>query len=226
MKPEFAQHVDTAATIKASGRWAAMNAKIKRMAANPGADNEWYVQFFAGLCFQVFSEYSAIERAYAENRERDVSLIAWRARNLLELSVWATFFAKSKENARHLYVDAGRDTYEIYAAFEKWGQTRPQHADWLDPISSGKRDLAHRAAEEGIDTLEGRYHPVHLAAEECGMKDHYVVANKMLSKFAHPTAMQMLGASDESQRALQRDCFFSQGCLYFTGAIIALETVH
>lgn len=226
MKPEFAQHVNSAAVIKSSGRWAAINATIKHMAANPEAGNEWYVHLFGGLCFQVLSEYSAIERAYTDNRKRDVSMIAWRARNLLELSVWATFFAKSKENARRLYEDAGRDTYQIFAAFEKWGQTRPQQADWLEPIATGKRDLTHRAAAEGIDTLEGGYHPVRLAAEECGMKDHYVVANKMLSKFADPTAMQILDATDEVQRDLQRDCFFSQGCLYFTGAIIALESVR
>jgi hypothetical protein len=182
MKPEFAQHVESAANIKSFGRWAAMYARIKCLAATPGADNEWYVQLFAGLCFQVFSEYSALEHVYTENRERDVSLIAWCARNLLELSVWATYFAKSRENARRLYADAGRDAYEILAAFEKWGQTNAQHADWLEPITNGKRDLSRRASAEGIDTLEGGYQPVRLAADECGMKDHYVVAYKMLSK--------------------------------------------
>jgi hypothetical protein len=226
MKPEFALHVEGAATIKSSGRWAAMNAKIKGMAANPGADNGWYVQMFAGLCFQVCSEYSALESAYTENRKWDVSLIAWRARNLLELSIWATYFAKDRKNARRLYEDAGRDTFEIFGKFEKWGKTTAQVVDWLDPITRGKRELSDRAAKEGIDTLEGGHFPVHLAAAECGMDDHYAVANKMFSKFAHPTAMQMLGNSDDVQRALQRDCFFSQGCLYFIGAFIALESVH
>jgi hypothetical protein len=45
----------------------------------------------------------------------------------------------------------------------------------------------------------------------------------MLSKFAHPTAMRILAQHDEKREALQRDCFFSQGCLFFTGAFHAIE---
>ena len=225
MKSEFAEHVDSAANIKTSGRWAAMNTKIKRLAANPGVGNEWYVQLFGALCFQVFSEYSQLKNVYDENRERDVSLLAWRARNLVELFVWSRYFALSQENARRLYEDAGRDTHEIYRAFEKWGQTRAQSADWLEPITSGKQDLSQRAAAEGIETLERAYKRVTEAANDCGMKDHYTLIYKLLSKFSHPTAMQILGASNDAEHALQRDCFFSQGCLYFTGAFVALENV-
>jgi hypothetical protein len=45
----------------------------------------------------------------------------------------------------------------------------------------------------------------------------------MLSKFAHPTAMQILAPPDEVKAVLQKDCFFSQGCLFFSGAFQALE---
>jgi hypothetical protein len=45
----------------------------------------------------------------------------------------------------------------------------------------------------------------------------------LLSKWAHPTAMQMLGVVDEDQIRLQRECFFSMGCLHFTGAFMAVE---
>jgi hypothetical protein len=45
----------------------------------------------------------------------------------------------------------------------------------------------------------------------------------MLSKFAHPTAMQILAAPDEVKVSVQEDLFFSQGCLFFTGAFEALE---
>ncbi len=45
----------------------------------------------------------------------------------------------------------------------------------------------------------------------------------MLSKFAHPTAMRILAPPDERTEALQRDYFFSQGCLFFTGTFSALE---
>lgn len=223
MSPEFAKFVNDAADVKTSGRWAAMNAKIERLAAKPGAGNEWHVQLFGSVCYQVLSEYHRLERAYSAEGE-NASLLAWRARNLLELSVWATYFVTSRENARRLYEDAGRDILDLVSAFEKWGQATAQPADWLGPLASGKQDLSQRAAADGIETLEGTYKRVADAAKECGMSDHFAVSFKMLSKFAHPTAMQILGAPDEGRQALQRDCFFSQGCLFFTGAFVALES--
>jgi hypothetical protein len=222
VNPEFARFVNDAADIKTSGRWGAMNAKIERLAARPGAGNEWYVQLLGALCYQIFSEYHLLDSAYNVERE-NASLLAWRARNLLELSVWSRYFAKSREHARRLYEDAGRDVLDLLSAFEKWGQATAQPIDWLNPLVSGKQDISQRAAAEGIETLEGSYKRVAEAAKDCGMSDHFAVSFKMLSKFSHPTAMQILGASDEARHALQRNCFFSQGCLFFTGAFVVLE---
>ena len=110
MDPEFSRLVDAAADISTSGRWAAVNARIEYLAANPGVDNGWYVQVLGSLCFQMFSEYLLMKRSYEEERDADSSLLAWRARNLLELSVWSIYCSKSRENARRIYEDAGRDT--------------------------------------------------------------------------------------------------------------------
>lgn len=222
MTPELAKFVDDAANVKTSGRWAAMNAKIERLARKPGSGNEWHVQLLGALCYQVFSEYHQLENAYGFLGE-NTSLLAWRARNLLELSVWSTYFVKSKEHARRLYEDAGRDVLDLLSAFEKWGQATAQPIDWLNPLANGKQDLSQRAAAQGIETLEGPYKRVTEAAKDCGMSDHFSLSFKMLSKFAHPTAMQILGVPDEARHALQNDCFFSQGCLFFTGAFVALE---
>ncbi|MGA9825022.1 MAG: hypothetical protein WBQ53_09355 [Methylocystis sp.] len=226
MNHEFRKFIDDAAAIKTSGRWAAMNVKIERLAAKPGVGNEWYVQTFGSLCYQVLSEYYLLKDAYDEKRNNDASLLAWRARNILELSVWSTYFTKSRENARRLYEDAGRDVLDILSVFEKWGQITAQSSDWIRPLTSEKQDLSQRAAAEGIESLEGSYKRVAHAANDCGTEffNNYSLGFKMLSKFAHPTAMQILGASDESKHALQRDCFFSQGCLFFTGAFVALES--
>ncbi|MGO4569333.1 DUF5677 domain-containing protein [Rhizobium sp. 2YAF20] len=223
VNPEFAKLVDDAANVKTSGRWGAMDAKIKRLAATPGDGNEWYVQLFGALCCQVFSEYHQLETAYSDGRE-NASLLAWRARNLLELSVWSKYFTTSRVHARRLYEDAGRDVLDLFSAFEKWGQATAQSTDWLGPLASGKQELSQRAAAEGIETLEGSYKSVAKAAEDCGISDHYRLFFKMLSKFAHPTAMQILGVPDEARHSLQRDFFFSHGCLFFAGAFAALES--
>jgi hypothetical protein len=221
--PVFSQFVADAANIKESGRWAAMNEKIACLAKNPGAGKAWQVQLLGALCFQVFSEYRRLQDARAAERT-DPSLLAWRARNLLELSVWSTYFARSRENAWRLYEDAGRDAKNVLDIFEHWGKGTGQPVDWLSPIADGKNDLSRRAAREGIESLDGRYMRVEDAAGECGLKDKFKVMNKMLSKFAHPTAMQILGMADDEKQSLQRDMFYALGCCFFLGAFNALES--
>jgi hypothetical protein len=222
MDPEFSRLVDEAANIAASGRWAAVNERIKYLAANPGVDNDWWVQLFASLCSHVFSEYLLLKRAHEEKRE-GASLLAWRARNLLELSVWCLYCSKSRENARRFYADAGRDVLGLFSAFTKWGGATAQDCDWIDLFTGAKQDLSQRAASDGVESLDGPYKQVSEAAKESGIGDHFSVSYRMLSKFAHPTAMQILAPPDEGKAALQENCFFSQGCLFFTGAFVALE---
>ncbi len=171
MNPDFANFVDEAATVKTSGRWDAVNAKIRVLAARPGAGNEWYVQLFGALCYQVFSEYHQLKNAYSAGHE-NASLLAWRARNLLELSVWSSYFTKDRQHARRLYEDAGRDVLDLLSTFEKWGNATAQSTEWLDPIAGGRRDLSERAADEKIEILEGSYKRVAEAAKDCGMGDH------------------------------------------------------
>ena len=222
MDPEFSRLVEEADNVAASGRWDAVNERIKQLAANPGRDNGWWVQLFGSLCSQAFSEYLSLKRSYGEKRD-DSSLLAWRARNLLELSVWCLYCAKSRENARRLYEDAGRDVLGLFSAFTRWGTATAQDPDWLDLFTGAKQDLSQRAASDGIASLDGSYKKVSEAATEAGIGEHFTLSYRMLSKFAHPTAMQILASPDEAKAALQKDCFFSQGCLFFTGAFVALE---
>lgn len=121
MDTEFSSFVNDSAGIAASGRWAAVNARIEAVAANPGPENAWWVQIFASLCSQNFGEYLSLKRAYENKQNDDVALLAWRARNLLELSVWSTYSAKNRDNARRVYEDAGRDVRGVYDVFIKWG---------------------------------------------------------------------------------------------------------
>ena len=55
------------------------------------------------------------------------------------------------------------------------------------------------------------------------MDNHFDLSFKMLSKFAHPTAMLIVAPPDDAKTAWQKDVFFSWGCLFFTGAFTALE---
>jgi hypothetical protein len=224
MHPECSRLVDQAAEIASSGRWTAINDRIEALAPHPDAGNAWWLQLFGALCSQNFSEYLHLKKTY-ENQGRDETPeLAWRARNLLELCVWSIYCAKNRQNARRFYEDAGRDVQGIFDAFIKWGTVTAQPSDWSDPLAVAKLDLANRALRnDGIQSLDGPYTRVGDAAKECGIGDHFAVSHKMLSKFAHPTAMCILAPYDEHREVVQRDLFFSQGCLFFTGAFNAVE---
>ena len=225
MNSEFSKLIDEAAQIAASGRWRAVNVALTRLAANPGLDNAWYVQVLGALCFKVFSEYLLLKSDYERKQADNSSLLAWRARNLLELWVWCIYFSKRRENARRLYEDAGRDALELFNAIDTWGKANEQAADWFEPTANEKLSLSERATSEGIATLDGSYKSVHDAARDCGMESHFRLSFKLLSKFAHPTAMQLLAPPNKAKFQLQRDYFFSEGCMFFTGAFAVLESL-
>ena len=224
MDGEFQRLVDAAAEVQASGRWDAANKRIEALAANPGHGNEWRVQLLASLCAEVFSQYLQLKHAFEDTRF-EASVVAYFARNLLELSVWAMYCAAGKGNAERLYTDAGRDELGIYEAFEKWGTTMAQPAEFFNIFSGAKLDLAHRAAAEGITSLDADYKRVSDAARECNMAENFALHFKLLSKFAHPTAIRMIDPHDMLTEARQREWFFSWGCLFFQGAFDAIENM-
>lgn len=150
-------------------------------------------------------------------------MIAWRARNLLEISIWSLYCAQNKENARIFYEDAGRDVVGIFNALTTWGKATSQDNNWLHPIEKAKQDISARAESEGIESLEGSYKQVRNAASECKMGQHFNVSYKFLSKFAHPTAMVIIAPPDSEKEKLQKDVFFSEGCMSFVNAFGALE---
>jgi hypothetical protein len=226
MDAKISQHIEEAERIRTSGRWKAIAEEVNAWAnQTDDSGNKWFVELLAGLGNQIYGEYSALVSAYNLKEPKDPALIAWRARNLLELSIWASYFASNRDNARRLYEDAGRDVKDLTETFLKWGKATGQSSDWLEPLQREKDDVTRRAAAEGIESLDGKYTQVARAAEECGLKEQYVVYYKLLSKFTHPTAMQILGISDEAKQNLQRDYFFSQGCLFYAAAIKVIEKV-
>ena len=116
--------------------------------------------------------------------------------------MWSIYSAKSRDNARGVYEDAGRDVYD---AFLKWGNATAKPAEWLDTLATAKQGLSQRALSvDGIQSLEGPYKNVKAAATECRLGELFDVSYKWLSKFAHPTAMLILASSDVKQEAALR----------------------
>src|ERR1700722_9166601 len=215
----FNKVVADAAQIYSSGAMNAFATAIKEL-GDAGGPHGWYIELLAGLGDTANTEFTLLTNAY-EGKE-ETPLLAWRARNLLELCTWSMYSEAKKENARRLYEDAGRDEQDIYDLFHAWGTKTDQDASFLDPLAKAKVDLAARAAAEGIGTLEGPYKRIAAAANESGNRD-FKVGYKLLSKFAHPTALRIMGVPSEQQTTAQREQFFGMGCLYFAGAFHALD---
>lgn len=221
--PEARALIDTAVAIYSSGRWKAINQVIDNMARDPQQRRKWSWRVHAPLCTAVFSNYLALRRIHEQTADGDISALAWRARNLLELSVWATYCARSDENAARFFGDAGRDGLELLKSFGTWGEKKGQGDKWAAQVEEAKVQLIASAEEKGAGSLDGSYVKVRDAARDCGFLDHFAATYKFLSKFAHPTALVLLGNLDSKEKEL-RDAVFGQGCVLFVGAFTALET--
>jgi len=216
MHPEFSCYVEMASGVAASGRWDKLNGVIKQLWASRETCEEWRLEVLASLSSRIFREYLSLKKDYES--VQDPSLLAWRARNLLELSVWAMFCSKDVVNAHQFYGDRRRDVMGILNAFIKWGKGTGADRAWLEEIEESKGKVFQSGSEhEDSVTL------VRNAAAKCGLSEHFALSYKFLSKFTHPTAMCVLDRSGADDIAVQRDVFFSQGCLHFTGAFDALE---
>ncbi len=224
MDEELTRLVNEAAEIKKSGRWGAVNQKIRQLADNISEHQAWQIQVMASLCTQNFSEYLALKKAYEEEAS-EPSLLAWRARNLFEISIWSIYCAQSEKNARVFYKEAGQDVIDSFNAFTKWGKATSQSDDWLNSFEMAQQDISKRAASEGIKSLDGAYKRIGEIAKACDMGQHYGLSYKILSKFSHPTAMLILATPDHDKEILQKNMFYGEGCMFFVGGFTALEGV-
>ena len=223
MDTELVGSVNDAAGIASSGRWKEFNGKIAHCTRNIEADNQWHFMLFGSMWHQTCSEYHALKDSYSAPSGNDLSLLAWRARNLLELRIWATYFCRSEQNARRIYEDAGRDGLDLFKALATWGRAADRVTDWETKFKDADAILRERAKEKGIDDLDGTFKAVRDAAEECGLGPDYRLQFKMFSKFAHPTAFQLIAPVDDPSWKPFRDAIFSQGCGLFALIFAGLE---
>ena len=222
MDPKLQKWIDLAAEITAGNRWKHLSDQLMTIHARIAPDAKWWLKVTSSLAAQLSSEYLRLQQSYRD-AVAEPTRLAWQARNLLEISVWCTYCMKSTDNSRRFYEDAGRDVKGIIDEFEKWGIAHSMDASWMECFRGVREDLARRAAEVGILSFDGSYERVHDAAKSCGLEAHFRMTYRFLSKFAHPTAMQIIGKADPAMRALQKDLFLSHVALFFAGGFSALE---
>jgi hypothetical protein len=173
------------------------------------------------LChfIEIFTEsIPDLKRAHIE---RKTSTLAWLARNLLELSVWVQYCNLSLDHAKRFHLDAVKDMYgwtmaihDLY--FYRHGETDPQSESKLS-------NLIEFAISRGVSELADDFTRVSIAAKEVESEIHFKNANKIFSKFAHPTAWVVASVDSQQANSELRDMLFLDGVNLAVVSVIVIN---
>lgn len=124
-------------------------------------------------------------------RSRPFTHVAWLVRNLVELKIWAEYCTKSTDNARVFFFDCLRDMKELYEGVSVLLQDLPPEERCL--LDNSIKELHDFANTHGVD-VDDPYKAVRAAAEALGADRamEFRSANKVISKYAHPTALAVM----------------------------------
>jgi hypothetical protein len=148
-----------------------------------------------------------LERAFRQER---ITTLAWAVRNILELSVWVDYCNIDIAHATRFREDSARDLLGLTKAiealhFEKYGTV---HAG----LRTAQNDLESFATSVfGMGTLGDDFERVVKAADELGWRKRFLAMNKILSKYAHPTAWAVNAADSIEADAGFREMFLLDG---------------
>ena len=170
---------------------------------------EWRVRQLKRFGEQLSIAGADLERARKEKR---ISIVAWNARNFLELWIWVQFCCVSENNAKRFRDDTERDFYGLMKAFGKMAQlaTGIEDARFTGTLEKLK-DLGKA---HGIENLGDDFKRVSEAADELGHKEFFLLNNKFLSKLAHPTAFVVHSSGSMKSEEDVRDMIFVDGAKY------------
>jgi hypothetical protein len=152
-----------------------------------------------------------------------MSRLAFHSRNLFELAIWCIACEKDPAILRTLYEDAGRDAKDLIKAFEKWGVIAQQDESYFEDMNKKNEDLEKVATEAGVLNLEEKYTKIRNLADTIGMGEDYDIIYKFLSKFSHPTALQIIGEFPREGWFNLNTVIYEHGCVNFIGAFQALK---
>jgi hypothetical protein len=226
MHPQIEQAIKDARTILVS-RLVPLSEKLGVIHAATGADN-WYSDSLMHLFSELTMAHSLLELTYNDERQLFIlgkpSILAWRARNLLELSIWIYYFCHDRKCARRFYDDQARDMFDMMDGFKKLIAVMPTTEQSLhEVVQASKTRIAELAALQGMSDLDEQYTRVFQAARELQVGEFFASVNKFLSKFAHPTALIVFTFQDETHRAEMCEFFFAFGAIFFTVSFGELE---
>ena len=216
------EYVRLSESVVNSDRWSLLEEKIVSFEEDELLTPRQRKVLFTLFC-ALRTEYDAIIHDYYNNKYTSRSLLAWRARNLLEINTWCRFCCEDVKNADLLFKWAAEDQLELEAKMEKWAEATNHLATMSERIERVRQDVANQAEKHGVSDLAANYKSPLAAAETIGFEQDFKIHNKILSKFAHPTPMLLFSEELDDGMPKRAFYFFSQGCLFFYDAFFRLE---
>jgi len=146
----------------------------------------------ARLRFAVEANTRNLQIATEEGR---ISTVAWLTRNLLELMLWSEYCTKSPSNAKEFVLDSARDANDALDIPDGL---------FADDFSfrAAREELIQKSKADGFETLDESYTRVSKIAKDLGKGEVFKYLNKLLSKFAHPTALSIIYIGGQAERGI------------------------
>ena len=180
--------------------------------------------WFAILATNILTSVARVCRDLRQTIEQKDALpaAARNARNLLELWIWIEYCTASRENAKRFYEDALRDALGLAESLSKMCKLTGTVNEFGD---QARRKLVEIALNDhGIESLDKNYEQVLTAATNVGLDEWYKANNAHLSKFAHPTAIVVVGLMHHSETVIELQATCTTLGLCFAGqCVMALE---
>ncbi|MBL4830155.1 MAG: hypothetical protein JKY55_09775 [Aliivibrio sp.] len=208
--------INEAVSVSTSSRHEDLNKKVVEFCQKASDENYWLEKVFSGLAYRNFHDFLKLKKLIAKNEDDDLPVIAYYSRNLLEVGIWTAFCFQSAENAHIFYSDVGRDGDDLLKKNLEMGIDK-------ESTITARAELKQNAAKQNVHDIEQRFTSVHKAAKEVGLEKLFLCANKQLSKFAHPTALQIISPRSGQEAQDLAKSFYTQASVQFCQSIYILE---
>ncbi len=150
-------------------------------------------------------------------------VVAWIARNLLELHVWVKYCGVSRENAWRFHEDALRDVKGLMDAHKKTCDAMAIEDDFSTLATQRIKEASEKL---GLEDIDSNYLDVAAAAKAPGVDlgGLFGPLSRSLSKFAHPTAGLVHGISHQADACRQLQAVsITKGVYFAAQSILAVE---
>ena len=168
----------------------------------------WHRNVLGCIVIRLRTHFRHLSIAYRAPYE--LEYIAWAARNLLEVAIWAKYATTSKENAKKLHDDQIIDMAELQkGTLGLLYKFDPGHPG-LATVQEQGEGFKKTTREMGIDE-DSKHLNIGNVAKEVGMAALFYGLNGLLSKLVHPTSFSIMLDLDHPREAQFRRSLLALG---------------